>query len=95
MQHQPLLHPGLARIDHLALTLAGQGVVSLKGGICEPLKDLTCKLTGRLGPLQGEKVHEFWSRWPAAWDLAGQFSFSSTPQGLELAGRGRGGRGSI
>ena len=80
--------PGLARIDHLALTLAGQGVLSLKGEICEPLKDLTCKLTGRLGPLQGEKVHEFWSRWPAPWDLAGKFSFSSTPQGMELAGAG-------
>ncbi len=80
--------PDLARIGSLALKLAGQPVLDLKGEICEPLKDLSCKLTGRLGPLKGEAIHEFWTRWPAPWDLAGRFSFSGAPQGMQVAAAG-------
>ncbi|HEX9883901.1 MAG TPA: translocation/assembly module TamB domain-containing protein [Desulfobaccales bacterium] len=80
--------PSLVEIDSLALTLAGQPVLSLKGEICQPLKDLSCKLTGQLGPLQGQKIRQFWSRWPAPWDLDGKFSFSGTPKGMELTGAG-------
>jgi len=80
--------PSLVHIDSLALTLAGQPVLSLKGEICQPLKDLSCKLTGQLGPLQGQIIREFWSRWPAPWDLDGKFSFSGTPKGMELTAAG-------
>jgi autotransporter translocation and assembly factor TamB len=77
--------PSLVQIDSLALTLAGQPVLSLKGAVCQPMKELSCNLTGQLGPLEGQKIHEFWPRWPAPWDLAGKFSFSGTPKGMELA----------
>lgn len=80
---------GRAKIGFLNLKLAGQTVVSLKGEVCRPLAGLTCSLTGKLGPLAGDKVHGFWPRWPAPWDLAGAFSLSSTPQGGKIEVRGK------
>jgi hypothetical protein len=80
---------GRAKIDVLNLKLAGQTVVSLKGELCPPLTDLTCSLTGKVGPLAGDKVHGFWPRWPDAWDLDGAFSLSSTPQGGKIDVQGK------
>jgi hypothetical protein len=80
---------GLAQISRLTVQLAGQRVLSLQGEVCDPLKDPTCKLTGRLGPLKGETIHAIWSRWPAPWDLAGNFSFRASPKdGMEVATAG-------
>jgi translocation and assembly module TamB len=80
---------GVAKIKGLHLKLAGQPVASVQGEICRPLDDLTCTLTGRIGPLAGSKIHGFWSQWPAPWDLSGAFSLSSTPQGgkIDLQGK--------
>jgi uncharacterized protein YjbI with pentapeptide repeats len=80
--------PDLAEVNRLALKLAGRQVLTLEGQICEPLKELTCKLRGRLGPLPGAQIHEVWSRWPAPWDLKGKFSFAGSPEGMELAAEG-------
>ncbi|MFZ5448303.1 MAG: translocation/assembly module TamB domain-containing protein [Thermodesulfobacteriota bacterium] len=80
---------GLAQIDSLNLKLAGQTVVSLRGEICRPLSKLTCTLTGTIGPLPGEGIHGFWSRWPALWDLSGAFSLTSTPQGGKIDVKGK------
>ncbi len=71
----------LTQIASLNLKLAGQTVVSVKGEVCRPLAGLTCTLTGQIGPLAGDKIHGFWSRWPAPWLLSGAFSLSSTPAG--------------
>ena len=77
---------GVAQIDSLNLKMAGQTVVSFKGEVCRPVYEknekagFSCALTGNLGPLKGDKVHAFWSRWPSAWDLSGTFSLSSTRQ---------------
>jgi autotransporter translocation and assembly factor TamB len=78
----------LARIDHLAVKLAGHSILDLKGEVCEPLKNLSCKLTGRLGPLAGGTIHEFWPRWPGPWGLAGKFSFSGAPRGMTVVASG-------
>jgi autotransporter translocation and assembly factor TamB len=78
----------LVDIHSLLLKLAGKPVLSLKGEICRPLEEITCKLTGQLGPLQGETIRSFWPRWPAPWNLGGKFSFGSSPQGMELSGSG-------
>ena len=49
----------------------------------------SCALTGKIGPLPGDKVHAFWSRWPSAWDLAGTFSLSSTSEGGKIQVSGK------
>jgi translocation and assembly module TamB len=79
---------GIATIDHLALRLAGQEVLSFKGEVGWPLTQLTCKMTGQWGPLKGSLLHEVWSRWPASWDLTGKFDFSSTPEAAQLTAQG-------
>ncbi len=78
----------LARINSLDLKLAGQQILSLKGELCMPLESMTCKLTGQVGPVQGKTIQEFYSRWPAPWDLKGSFTFSSSPKGMKLAAAG-------
>lgn len=80
---------GRAKIDFLNVKLAGQTVVSLKGEICRPLTDLTCSLTGKLGPLAGDKIHGFWPGWPALWELSGSVNLSSTPQGGKIEVKGK------
>jgi translocation and assembly module TamB len=80
---------GVAQIGSLNLKLAGQTVASFKGEVCRPpyeknekneKGEFACALTGNLGPLKGDTIHAFWSRWPSAWDLSGTFSLSSTRQ---------------
>jgi hypothetical protein len=80
---------GVARIDSLQVQLAGRPLVALQGEVCRPLTDLSCTLTGNLSPLAGEKIREFWPRWPAPWDLTGAFSLSSTPAGGTLRLQGK------
>lgn len=80
---------GRAKIDVLHLKLAGQTVVSLKGEVCRPLSELSCSLTGEIGPLAGEKIHGFWPRWPVLWDLSGVISLSSTPLEGKIDVRGK------
>lgn len=80
---------GRAKIESLNLKLAGQTVVSLTGEVCRPLAGLTCSMTGKIGPLAGDKIHGFWSRWPALWDLSGAISLSSTPEGGKIEVRGK------
>jgi translocation and assembly module TamB len=78
-----------AKIDFLNVKLAGQTVVSLEGEVCRPLDELTCSLTGKLGPLAGEKIHGFWPGWPALWELSGAINLSSTPQGGKIEVQGK------
>jgi translocation and assembly module TamB len=80
---------GLAKIEVLNLKLAGQTVASVQGEACRPLTALTCTLTGNIGPLTGEKIHSFWSQWPAPWDLSGTLSLSSTPDGGQVRVQGK------
>ena len=80
---------GVAKIDSLNLKLAGQTVVALQGEVCRPLTDLTCTLTGKIGPLQGDQIQGCCSWWPAPWDLAGTFSLNSTPEGGKLQLQGK------
>jgi autotransporter translocation and assembly factor TamB len=80
---------GLAQLHHLHLKLAGQTVVSLKGRVCRPLTELTCTLTGKIGPLEGSRISGFWPRWPGLWDLSGTFSLSSTSAGGTLHVQGK------
>ncbi len=80
---------GLAKIDVLNLKLGGQTVVSVKGEVCRPLIGLTCTLTGKIGPLAGDKIHGFWSQWPAPWNLSGTLSLSSTPDGGKMQVQGK------
>jgi translocation and assembly module TamB len=80
---------GLAKIDVLNLKLGGQTVASLKGEVCRPLTELTCTLTGKIGPLAGNKIHGFWLQWPAPWDLSGALSLSSTPDGGKVLLQGK------
>jgi autotransporter translocation and assembly factor TamB len=80
---------GLAHIASLNLKLAGQTVVSVQGKVCRPLAGLACTLTGQIGPLAGDKIHGFWSRWPVPWNLSGAFSLNSTPAGGKLDLRGQ------
>ena len=75
---------GRAQISALNLKLAGQTVVSFTGEVCPPLDEkaeFACALTGAIGPIQGDKIQAFWSRWPSAWDLSGTFSLSSASAG--------------
>jgi len=80
---------GLAQVKRLNLKLAGQTVASLEGEICQPLAGLTCTLTGKIGPLAGEKISGFWSRWPDQWDVTGAFSLSTTPEGGKFQLQGK------
>ncbi len=80
---------GLAKLHRLDLQLAGRTVVSLQGEVCRPLSQLTCTLTGRIGPLAGAKLNGFWPRWPSPWDLSGVLSLSSTPAGGTLRLQGK------
>jgi hypothetical protein len=80
---------GLARLDRLNLKLAGQPVASLSGEVCRPLTELSCTLTGKIGPIPGDRINAFWPRWPAPWDLAGALSLTSTPEGGELLLQGK------
>ena len=80
---------GTVQIDSLNLNLAGQTVASLKGEVCRPLPELTCSLTGNLGPIKGDTIQAFWSRWPSAWDLAGTLSLSSTSEGGKIQVKGK------
>ena len=80
---------GTAQIDSLNLKLAGQTVASLQGEVCRPLTELTCSLTGKIGPIKGDQIHAFWSRWPAPWDLAGTLSLSSTSEGGKIQVKGK------
>jgi translocation and assembly module TamB len=76
------------KIGFFRLKLAGHPILDLQGELCSPLTALTCDLTGRLGPLQGELLHEFWDPWPAAWGLAGSFSCGSASGGMTLKAQG-------
>jgi translocation and assembly module TamB len=80
---------GRAKIDFLNLKLAGQNVVSLKGEVCRPFSELSCSLTGEIGPLAGDKIQGFWPRWPALWDLSGVISLNSTPEGGKIEVQGK------
>jgi autotransporter translocation and assembly factor TamB len=83
---------GLARLHRLNLKLDGQTVVSLEGEICRPAEEkgeFSCALTGQIGPLPGDKIHAFWSRWPAPWDLAGALSLNSTAAGGKIQTSGK------
>ncbi len=83
---------GLAQIGALNLKLDGQTLVSLKGEVCRPLDEkaeFSCALTGKIGPIKGDRIHGFWSRWPAPWDLAGTLSLSSTSEGGKIQVRGK------
>jgi hypothetical protein len=84
--------PDLAELDRLNLKLAGQTVVTLKGKVCRPLAEPACTLTGKIGPLAGDRINGFWSRWPAPWDLAGALTLNSTPAGGTLLLQGKIGR---
>jgi autotransporter translocation and assembly factor TamB len=86
---------GLAKIESLNLKLAGRTVLTLKGEVCRPLTELTCTLTGKLGPLTGDQIHGFWSRWPAPWNLAANFDFSSTPHGGKIRLQGKVGQADL
>ena len=46
-------------------------------------------MTGNLGPLKGDTIQAFWSRWPSPWDLSGTFSLSSTPEGGKIQLQGK------
>jgi translocation and assembly module TamB len=81
--------PDLAELDRLNLRLAGQTVVALKGKVCRPLTEPACTLTGKIGPLAGDRINGFWSRWPAPWDLAGAINVNSTPAGGTLLLQGK------
>jgi translocation and assembly module TamB len=80
---------GLAKIDFLNLKLGGQTVASVKGEVCRPLTGLTCTLTGKIGPLAGDKIQGFWPQWPAPWDMSGALSLSSTPDGGQVRVQGK------
>ncbi len=80
---------GRAKIETLNLKLAGRTVLTLKGEVCRPLTELTCTLTGKIGPLAGGQIHGFWPRWPAPWNLAANFNFSSTPTGGKIRLQGK------
>jgi translocation and assembly module TamB len=80
---------GLAKIDVLNLKLGGQTVVSVKGEACRPLTSLTCTLTGKIGPLAGDKIRGFWPQWPAPWDLSGALHLASTPAGGKVQIQGK------
>jgi autotransporter translocation and assembly factor TamB len=75
---------GLAKIDQFELELAGEHILSLQGELCRPANGLSCQATGRLGPIKGAKIREFWDRWPAAWGLASEFKYRGTPKGANL-----------
>ena len=86
--------PGSAPLN---LEVDGQTLVPLRGS-CRPLfgepekyekAGFACALTGSLGPLPGDKVHAFWSRWPSAWDLSGAFNLSSTLQEGKIQASGK------
>ena len=79
---------GVVKISHLELNLQGKTILTLKGELCQPATGLTCKASGRLGPLPGAKMREFWDSWPAAWDLTGRFEFQGTPGGAKLQAQG-------
>lgn len=78
---------GVATIDRFELQMAGETVLSLQGKLCRPADGLACRATGQLG-LKGARIREFWDRWPAAWDLAGQFEYHGTPGGANLQTKG-------
>jgi translocation and assembly module TamB len=89
---------GTTQIDSLNLKLAGQTVASFKGEVCRPpyekgekaeKAEFACALTGNLGPIKGDTIQAFWSRWPSAWDLSGTFSLSSTLQGGKIQVKGK------
>jgi TamB, inner membrane protein subunit of TAM complex len=83
---------GTAKIGSLDLKLAGQTMISLKGEVCPPFPEkaeFSCALAGTLGPLQGDQINAFWSRWPASWDLAGTVSLSSTSEGGKIQVKGK------
>jgi translocation and assembly module TamB len=80
---------GLTKIDSLNLKLANRTILSMKGELCKPLQDLTCNFSGKVGPVNGALIHEFWPQWPVPWDLTGKFSFSSTPEGANLESKGK------
>jgi uncharacterized protein involved in outer membrane biogenesis len=86
---------GTTQIDSLNLKLAGQTVASFKGKVCRPpdekdeKAEFACALTGNLGPIKGDTIQAFWSRWPSAWDLSGTFSLSSTLQGGKIQVSGK------
>ncbi|MCK9377271.1 MAG: translocation/assembly module TamB domain-containing protein, partial [Syntrophobacterales bacterium] len=86
---------GLATIDSLNLKLAGQTVLSLEGEVCRPLTGLTCSLTGKIGPLEGAKIHGLWPQWPAPWDLSGGFFLTSTPEAGQIRLQGRIGQATV
>ncbi len=79
---------GLAKIDQFELKLAGENILSLQGELCQPATGLFCQATGKLGPVKGAKIREFWNKWPVAWDLAGEFKYHGTPKGANLQTQG-------
>jgi hypothetical protein len=89
LETQLTYRSGTAQIGALNLKLAGQTVASLKGEVCSPLTELSCALTGKIGPLKGDQIHAFWPRWPAPWDLAGTLSLSSTSEGGKIQVKGK------
>ncbi|HZK14895.1 MAG TPA: hypothetical protein VFC55_10265, partial [Desulfobaccales bacterium] len=86
---------GTARISSLNLKLGGRHLVSLTGEVCRTLDEkdgkagFTCALTGNLGLIKGDQIHDLWPRWPASWDLAGTMSLSSTSEGVKLDLQGK------
>jgi len=81
--------PDLAELDRLNLKLAGQTVIALQGKVCRPLAEPACTLTGKVGPLAGDRINGFWSRWPPPWDLAGAINVNTTPTGGTLQIQGK------
>jgi translocation and assembly module TamB len=79
---------GILDLASFSLKVADQPFLTLRGQVCNPLADLSCKLAGKLGPIQGAELQRFWERWPTPWNVAAGFTFQGAPGRIQLTAQG-------